>query len=122
MDGTIDGPLPIHRLTPSLPPFAHTGVDFFRPMMVKVGGRGRRHEKNNLSIEAFIGKPLVMYSDNGLNFVGAERELTEPVTESVRWDSRRLGRAECFSTVDLRFEAKSPDLVGSFENINFRGR
>ena len=39
------GSLPIHRLTPSLPPFAHTGVNFFRPMMEKVGERGRRHVK-----------------------------------------------------------------------------
>ncbi|XP_057366727.1 uncharacterized protein LOC130687571 [Daphnia carinata] len=102
--------LPIHRITPFLPPFAHTGVDYFGPLTVKVGGRGRRHEKRwiclftclttravhlevtaSLSTEAFLmalsrfssirGKPVVVYSDNGTNFVAGEKELKEAVEE-----------------------------------------
>ena len=99
-------PLPIHRLTPYVSPFCHTGVDFFGPVLVKMGGRGRRQEKRwvavftclntraihleiaeSLSSDTFLscmvrfsavrGKPRVMYSDNGLNFVGAEREMRQ---------------------------------------------
>ncbi|XP_057369624.1 uncharacterized protein LOC130690719 [Daphnia carinata] len=102
--------LPVHRITPFLPPFAHTGVDYFGPLTVKVGGKGRRHEKRwiclftclttravdlevtaSLSAEAFLmafsrfssmrGKPVVVYSDNGTNFVAGEKELNEAVEE-----------------------------------------
>ena len=97
-------PLPVHRVTAYVPPFCHAGVDFFGPVLVKMGGRGRRQEKRwvavftclntraihleiaeSLSSDTFLscmvrfsavrGKPRVMYSDNGLNFVGAEREM-----------------------------------------------
>ncbi|XP_057368280.1 uncharacterized protein LOC130689296 [Daphnia carinata] len=37
--------LPVHRLTPHLPAFTYTGIDYFGPLTVRVGGRGRRHEK-----------------------------------------------------------------------------
>ena len=102
--------LPAHRLTPFLPSFSYTGIDYFGPLTVKVGGRGRRHEKrwiclftclttravhlevsNGLSVEDFMlcfarfkslrGKPTVIYSDNGTNFVAAERELQEAFEE-----------------------------------------
>ena len=102
----IMAPLPVHRVTAYVPPFCHAGVDFFGPVLVKMGGRGRRQEKRwvavftclntraihleiaeSLSAETFLscmarfsavrGKPRVMYSDNGLNFVGAEREMRQ---------------------------------------------
>ncbi|XP_045031518.1 uncharacterized protein LOC123473940 [Daphnia magna] len=37
--------LPVHRLTPYLPPFTYTGVDYFGPLTVRVDGRECRHEK-----------------------------------------------------------------------------
>lgn len=36
--------LPVHRFTPNLSPFTYTGVAYFDPLAVRVGGRGRRHE------------------------------------------------------------------------------
>ncbi|XP_057371747.1 uncharacterized protein LOC130692630 [Daphnia carinata] len=98
--------LPVHRLTPHLAAFTYTGIDYFGPLTVRVGGRGRRHEKrwvslftcfttrtvhlevaNGLSMEEFLlcfsrfvslrGRPKVVYSDNGTNFVATEQELRQ---------------------------------------------
>lgn len=97
--------LPEDRVTPDLPPFSHVGVDYFGPFSVK---RGRSVEKrygclftclclraihievvHTLDVDSFIcalqrfmarrGKPLVLRSDNGSNFTGAERELRKTI-------------------------------------------
>jgi hypothetical protein len=107
------GPLPIHRLTPQMPVFGHTGVDYFGPLQVTMGKRGRRFEKrwiclstfltvrsvhlevaDSLSLDAFLSafrrlisvreKPSVVYSDNGTNFVAAARELKEAVGNFIK--------------------------------------
>jgi Integrase zinc binding domain len=44
--------LPKHRLTPFLPAFTYTGVDYFGPLTVTMGGRGRRHEKKDGSVSS----------------------------------------------------------------------
>ncbi|XP_030386687.1 uncharacterized protein LOC115633383 [Scaptodrosophila lebanonensis] len=96
------GQHPIDRLTPYVRPFSYCGVDLFGPINVTIG---RRCEKRwvtiftcltirathlemveNLSTDAFIislrnfinrrGVPVVFRSDNGTNFVGAQKELT----------------------------------------------
>lgn len=103
----IMGNLPQFRLEPNLPVFAYTGVDFFGPIMVKVG---RRHEKRwgviftcltsravhlelsaSLSTDSTImairrfkarrGNVKVMYSDNGTNFKGASNELKKAIND-----------------------------------------
>ncbi|XP_041839808.1 uncharacterized protein LOC121638843 [Melanotaenia boesemani] len=95
--------LPPARLRLFQPPFFSTGVDCFGPYMVRVG---RRHEKrwglifkclttrcvhldliNSLDADAFLlalwrfiarrGTPSEILPDQGTNFRGAERELTE---------------------------------------------
>ncbi|XP_071642645.1 uncharacterized protein [Temnothorax longispinosus] len=102
----IMGNLPAHRVTPSRP-FENTGVYFCGPIYVREGrGRGRKNIKayvavfvcmttkavhlevvSDLTTEAFLnafkrfigrrGRPSDVFSDNGTNFVGANRELEE---------------------------------------------
>ena len=98
------GSLPEHRLTPFLPAFSNTGLDYFGPVVVKMSGRGRRQEKrwiclftclstraihlevaHGMSMDEFLlcfsrfcsmrGQPSVVYSDNGTTFSAAETEL-----------------------------------------------
>ena len=95
------GQLPADRVTPFVKPFTYTGVDLFGPLLVTIG---RRKEKRwaviftcltvraahielaeNLSTDAFIiclrnfvnrrGTPIRIRSDNGTNFIGAQKDL-----------------------------------------------
>ncbi|KAL9977438.1 hypothetical protein ACROYT_G014841 [Oculina patagonica] len=105
--------LPYDRLNVA-PPFSKVGVDFFGPLKVK---HLRKQEKRygclftclvtravhlevafDLSTDSFImclrrfmalrGKPTVIYSDNGTNFVGADRELRECING---WNQHKIG-------------------------------
>ena len=97
--------LPQERLTPFKPSFYFSGVDYFGPFYVK---QGRSTVKRygclftclnmravhievaaDLTTNSFInalrrfigrrGQPRAIFSDNGTNFVGAEKELREAV-------------------------------------------
>ena len=111
----IMGVLPKERVTPKKA-FNTTGVDYAGPVLLKIGrGRGRRNEKawialfvclavkavhlelvTSLSTEAFLaafrrfisrrGKPSSMFSDNGTNFVGANRELRQFISKDEHND------------------------------------
>ena len=98
--------LPKDRLTPA-PPFTYVGVDYFGPFTTK---QGRKEHKrygalftclvsravhieiaNSLETDSFLnalrrfiarhGPVREIRSDNGTNFVGAERELREAIKE-----------------------------------------
>ena len=105
--------LPKERLIPYEPPFTYTGTDFFGPFSVK---RGRGTDKvygcifvcfnsraihiedvSSLETDTFIqalqrfisirGCPREIWSDNGTNFVGAEREIRRLTRE---WDQEKI--------------------------------
>ena len=99
--------LPEDRLLPDKPPFTNTGVDFFGPFDVKRGrGTVKRYgvmftcltlravhievadsldtDSCVNAIRRFIsrrGQVTIMRSDNGTNFVSAERELREAIQQ-----------------------------------------
>ncbi|XP_065072516.1 uncharacterized protein LOC135696907 [Ochlerotatus camptorhynchus] len=88
-------PLPRARLTPFVKPFSYVGIDYFGPMLVKMGrSQVKRfihlldhHMEvvHTLSAQSCImvfrrfvarrGTPLEVYSNNGTCFVGANRQL-----------------------------------------------
>ncbi|XP_062558013.1 uncharacterized protein LOC134222885 [Armigeres subalbatus] len=98
-------PLPKQRLTPYLKPFSYVGIDYLGPLEVTVG---RRREKRyivvftclvvraihlelaySLTTDSCImairrftckwGSPVEIFTDNGTNFVGANRKLKEQI-------------------------------------------
>ena len=105
--------LPPDRVTPGDPPFTNVGVDYFGPIIVI---RGRTELKrygclftclvtravhlevaNSLDTDAFLnalqrfiarrGKPQLIRSDNGTNFVGAKVELAKAIQG---WNQARI--------------------------------
>ena len=103
--------LPSDRLQAGKPPFTNAGIDCFGPFYVK---RGRSQEKrycllltclvtravhievlHSLDSSSFLqgfmrfvcrrGEPSIVRCDNGTNFVGGSRELTESVSD---WNSK----------------------------------
>lgn len=105
--------LPKVRLTPYQPPFTSTGVDYFGPLHAKRGrGTVKRYGcifvcmtsravhlelAQSLETDAFImvlrrflntrGNVKQLRSDNGTNFIGAERELREAIDQ---WNHRQI--------------------------------
>ena len=101
----VMGPLPACRLTPGHAPFHYTGVDYMGPIYVKCGRSSPKryicvftcltmravhlevsHSLDTSSflqaLNRFIGrrsKPSEIWSDNGSNFIGADRELRAAV-------------------------------------------
>ena len=101
--------LPKVRLTPFEPPFTNTGIDFFGPLLIKHGrGSAKRYGcifvcmasraihlelAQSLETDDFImvlrrflnmrGNVKQLRSDNGSNFVGAERELCEAEAQGI---------------------------------------
>ena len=105
----VMAPLPIVRLTTSLRAFTKTAVDFGGPF-ITVQGRGKRRLKRYLCLFTYLatravhlevafgldtdsflnafyrmasrrGLPEEMYSDNGTNFKGADKELKSLISQ-----------------------------------------
>ncbi|XP_065086466.1 uncharacterized protein LOC135708344 [Ochlerotatus camptorhynchus] len=130
-------PLPTARLASFERPFSYVGVDYFGPMLVKVG---RSHAKrwvalftclttrgvhlevaHSLSSESCItcfrrfvgrrGAPVEVYSDNGTNFQGAERELRKQIGN---------GLAETFTNANTKWffnPPSAPHMGGAWERL-----
>ena len=112
----LEANLPLDRITPYEPAFTCVGVDYFGPFAVKRGrGREKRYgciftclttravhieTADTLDTDSFInclyrfmarrGEPRLLHSDNGTNFVGAERELRK---EMEAWNKDRIQEA-----------------------------
>lgn len=104
---TIMGQLPDYRLAGKCPAFTYTGVDYFGPMLVKVGRRLQKRygvlftcmvyravhieiayslttDSCIMALRKFIarrGCPQKMFSDNGTNLKGADMELKKSLAE-----------------------------------------
>ena len=133
--------LPDSRLGYQQPPFANTGVDYFGPILVR---HGRKTEKRygvlftclttravHLEIahsldthsclmavrrmQARRGRPANIWSDNGTNFVGTEKELREALK---RLDSERIGDQLSNERVQWHFNSPSlPHFGGAWEHL-----
>lgn len=136
-------PLPMCRLSPFTIPFTHTGVDAFGPLTVVIG---RSHHKRygivftcmtiravhiemveELSTDSFmmafrcfvagIGRGVkFMYSDNGRNFVGAEKILREAFIAQVNFD--QLGEEAAKQGIKWSFnDPEAPWQGGAWERM-----
>lgn len=136
------GQLPEGRLAAGKPPFTHCGLDFFGPMSVTIG---RRREKRygalftclttravhlelaaSLSADSAIqairrmtarrGQPAVIYSDNGTNFHGADREMAQAVRtlqDDPRWRDELAN-----SRIEWKFlPPAAPHMGGAWEAL-----
>ena len=105
--------LPEERLTPNKPPFSYVGVDYFGPFMIRSGRSDIKRYgviftcltiravhieiASTLDTSSFIqalrrfiarrGQVTKMWSDNGTNFVGGERELRESLQ---KWNKAQI--------------------------------
>ena len=132
--------LPRDRLLVS-PPFTKVGVDYFGPLHVKYG---RKHLKRyiclftclvtravhlevafSLETDSFImclrrfvarrGNPQVIYSDNGTNFVGADRELKECIEN---WNQSQIVNELSQKGIKWVFNPPaSPHMGGAWERV-----
>lgn len=125
-ENQIMAPLPPERVCSGGRPFRFCGVDYFGPFLAK---QGRSLHKrygclftclqtravhievaHSLSTDSFImalmrftnrrGMPEVVYSDNGSNFVGAEKELMRSLNTS---DQNELSRRLLAKGIEWKF-------------------
>ena len=134
-------PLPSQRLTPEEPPFTFTGLDYFGPVNTKLArkefkrygclftcltSRAIHLEMSyDLTTESFLcalnrfiarrGRPKEIFSDNGTNFVGGERELREHLKAM---DQRNLDHWAMRRDIKWHFiAARSPHWGGVWERL-----
>lgn len=127
--------LPVERLTPERPPFTHVGVDYFGPLQVK---RARSCVKrygclftclatralhieiaHSLETDSFIaalhrfisrrGRPEAIFSDNGSNFKGADRELRDALKT---WNQCKISKVLCLQEIQWHFNTPTASHMG----------
>ena len=133
--------LPVERLIHQSPSFTNSGVDYFGPFYVTVR---RTTEKRwgllftclttravhveivpsmdasscVMGVERFVsrrGIPTIISSDNGTNFVGAEKELRENIE---KWNTINIAVELAHKGIKWRFNPPSaPHQVGIWERL-----
>ena len=118
--------LPLDRIVPDTPPFTHTGVDYFGPLYVKqkrstvkrygaiftclVVRAVHIEIAHSLDTDSFIqalrrfiarrGQVQVIRSDNGTNFVGAEKELRAAIRG---WNQEQIHNVLLQKNIEWQF-------------------
>ncbi|XP_055604358.1 uncharacterized protein LOC129752608 [Uranotaenia lowii] len=118
-------PLPPARLAERERPFTYTGLDYFGPLLVKIGRsnvkrwiavftcmtvRAVHFEAVSslstssciLAVRRFVGRrgaPAIFFSDNGTNFVGASRILQQQINQ---------GLSNTFTNADTKWKFNPP--------------
>ena len=138
---TIMSDIPKERLAYQSPPFTNNGVDYFGPFYVTVR---RTTEKRwgflfnclttravqveivtsmdtsscAMGIERFVsrrGTPAMIWSDNGTNFIGAEKELRESIE---KWNVVNIAAELAHKDIKWRFNPPSePHQCGIWERL-----
>ena len=135
------GNLPKERIEADKPPFTYVGVDYFGPMNVKFRrGTVKRYgclftclvtravhlevacaldsDSFLMALHRFIarrGKPQKIFSDNGTNFVGAERELTQEI-QAI--NSNKLRNEMLVAAIEWSFNPPhAPHMGGAWERL-----
>ncbi|XP_062557391.1 uncharacterized protein LOC134222264 [Armigeres subalbatus] len=134
------GPLPAARLSPGVRPFSYVGIDYFGPILVKVGRAAVKRwiclitcltiravhvevafdlsTKSCIAcIRRFVcrrGAPVEIYSDNGRNFTGADRVLRDQI------ENIELNAATTFTNTTTKWlfiPPSAPHMGGSWERM-----
>jgi hypothetical protein len=135
------GEIPLERLQQCSRPFIHTGMDYFGPIEVTVGrSRQKRYgalftcmatravhieiahsldtDSAIMAIRRFVsrrGAPEKLFSDNGTNFHGAERELREALEQI---DQEKMLTELTQKKIDWKFiPPNSPHMGGVWERL-----
>ncbi|XP_062706264.1 uncharacterized protein LOC134287709 [Aedes albopictus] len=133
-------PLPVERVIPFVRPFTMIGIDYFGPYLIKIGrslvkrwvvlytcltiravhleiAASLSTESCMLALRRFIarrGAPQQIYTDNGTNFVGTERELARQLQDVNQKMS------ESFTNANTRWNfipPASPHMGGAWERM-----
>ena len=122
--------LPKERLVYQSPPFTNTGVDCFGPFYVTVRRTTQKRwgflftclttravhveivtsmdtSSCVMGVERFVsrrGTPAMIWSDNGTNFIGAEKELRESIE---KWNVANIAAELAHKGIKWRFNPPS---------------
>ncbi|XP_062712142.1 uncharacterized protein LOC134289736 [Aedes albopictus] len=136
----VMAPLPKERLEPYVRPFTYVGLDYFGPVLVKVGRSQAKRwialftclsvraihmevvhslstESCIMAIRRFVsrrGSPAVFYSDNGTCFQGANKQLLEEIA------ARNEAIACTFTNADTKWKfipPATPHMGGVWERL-----
>ena len=133
--------LPSCRLSALNPPFSHTGVDMFGPFTISMLRRSLKRYGiiftcmttravhlevvHSMDMDSFLlcfkrfvarrGKPAHCYSDNGTNFIAAEKEIADGI---LRWNKEKMIEQLAAEGVDWHFNPPAaPHFGGAWESL-----